>query len=426
MKKSLFIGIFAVVSLGMSAQSLTPEVLSRIQAKQTPTVADKAIHNALAAGDVSALATNHANQGEMDTYFNYSVQSKGITDQKGSGRCWMFTGLNVLRAQMMRRHKLQQPMEFSEVYLFFYDQLEKANLFLQAVIDTRSKGMDDKTVEWLFKNPLSDGGTFTGVADLTQKYGVVPASVMPETYASNNTSRFTSLVKRKLREDGIRLRKAGKGADLQGMKEEMLAEIYHMLALGFGEPVKAFKWAPKDKEGKFVSEPKTYTPQEFYAEFLGNDLQNDYIMLMNDPTREYWRTYEIEYDRHTYDGHNWRYLNLPLEDIKEMAIANIGSISGMEGDGYGMDYPTAKSGAMFGLTKSLARFGAPYGIRAVCISPGPVLTRPAWANMKTLLGRAAEPREIVDLILFIASDQGQFINGENILIDGGRNAMGRA
>lgn len=323
MKKSLFIGIFAAFSLGLSAQGLTPEVLSRIQAKQAPTAADKVIHNALAAGDVSALATNHANQGEMDTYFNYSVNSKGITDQKGSGRCWMFTGLNVLRAQMMRQYKLQQPMEFSEVYLFFYDQLEKANLFLQAVIDTRSKSMDDKTVEWLFKNPLSDGGTFTGVADLTAKYGVVPASVMPETYASNNTSRFTSLIKRKLREDGIRLRTADKGADLQAMKEEMLAEVYHMLALGFGEPVKEFKWAPKDKNGKLLSEPKTYTPQEFYKQFLGNDLQNDYIMLMNDPTREYWKTYEIEYDRHTYDGHNWRYLNLPLDNIKEMAIASI-------------------------------------------------------------------------------------------------------
>lgn len=115
-----------------------------------------------------------------------------------------------------------------------------------------------------------------------------------------------------------------------------------------------------------------------------------------------------------------------MREERRGLIVNIGSISGMEGDGYGMDYPTAKSGAMFGLTKSLARFGAPYGIRAVCISPGPVLTRPAMANMKTLLGRAAEPREIVDLILFIASDQGQFINGENILIDGGRNAMGRA
>ena len=322
MKKSLFIGIFATLSLGISAQGLTPEVLSRLQAAQSATPADKVIHNALAAGDVSALAVNHDNQKEMDTWFNYSVPTKGITDQKSSGRCWMFTGLNVLRGQMIREHDLNG-MEFSEVYLFFYDQLEKANLFLQAVIDTRSQPMDDKTVEWLFKNPLSDGGTFTGVADLTAKYGVVPAGIMPETYASNNTSRFTSLIKRKLREDGLRLRDAGKKADLQAMKVDMLAEIYHMLALAFGEPVTTFKWAPKDASGQYTSEPREYTPQQFYAEYLGNDLQNDYIMLMNDPTRDYWKTYEIEYDRHTYDGHNWLYLNLPLDDIKAMAIASI-------------------------------------------------------------------------------------------------------
>ena len=106
-------------------------------------------------------------------------------------------------------------------------------------------------------------------------------------------------------------------------------------------------------------------------------------------------------------------------------IVNIGSITGAEGDGYGMDYPTSKAALMYGLTKSLAQFGAPYGIRAVCVSPGPVLTRPAMANMKTLLGRAAQPQEIIDLILFVASDKGQFINGENIMIDGGRNAMKR-
>lgn len=106
-------------------------------------------------------------------------------------------------------------------------------------------------------------------------------------------------------------------------------------------------------------------------------------------------------------------------------IINIGSITGQEGDGYGMDYPTSKAGLMFGLTKSIAQFGSKYGIRCVCVSPGPVLTRANMANMKTLLGRAAEPQEIVDLCLFLASDKGQFINGENIMIDGGRNAMGR-
>ena len=106
-------------------------------------------------------------------------------------------------------------------------------------------------------------------------------------------------------------------------------------------------------------------------------------------------------------------------------IINIGSITGVEGDKYGMDYPTSKAGLMYGLTKSIAQFGAKYGIRCVCVSPGPVLTRDAMAKMPTLLGRAAEPQEIIDLCLFVASDKGQFINGENIMIDGGRAAMNR-
>ena len=114
-----------------------------------------------------------------------------------------------------------------------------------------------------------------------------------------------------------------------------------------------------------------------------------------------------------------------MREQRNGLIINIGSISGMEGDGYGIDYTTAKSGVMFGLTKSLAQYGAKYGIRCVCVSPGPVLTREAMANMRTLLGRAAQPQEIIDLVLFIASDKGQFINGENIMIDGGRNAFNR-
>ena len=114
-----------------------------------------------------------------------------------------------------------------------------------------------------------------------------------------------------------------------------------------------------------------------------------------------------------------------MREQKSGLIINIGSITGAEGDGYGMDYPTSKAGLMYGLTKSIAQYGSKYGIRCVCVSPGPVLTRANMANMKTLMGRAAEPQEIVDLCLFLASDKGQFINGENIMIDGGRNAMSR-
>lgn len=114
-----------------------------------------------------------------------------------------------------------------------------------------------------------------------------------------------------------------------------------------------------------------------------------------------------------------------MREQRSGLIINIGSISGAEGDGYGVEYPTAKAGLMFGLTKCVAQYGAQYNVRCVCVSPGPVLTREAMANMKTLAGRAADPQEIIDLCLFIASDKGQFINGENIMIDGGRNAMGR-
>lgn len=114
-----------------------------------------------------------------------------------------------------------------------------------------------------------------------------------------------------------------------------------------------------------------------------------------------------------------------MREQKSGLIINIGSISGEEGDPYGMEYPTSKAGLMHGLTKSIAQYGAKYNVRCVCVSPGPVLTRAAMASMKTLLGRAADPQEIIDLILFIASEKGQFINGENIMIDGGRNSAGR-
>ena len=325
MNRNLFTLTFLCCAIGASAQNITPEMLSRFAQENQLTGSQRAVKNALAAGPVSALALNQDNQVEQNTYFSHSVPSKGITDQKSSGRCWLFTGLNVLRAKMMKEQKLPTAFEFSQNYLFFYDQLEKANLFLQAIIDTRKQPLDDQTVRWLFQNPLSDGGTFTGVADLVAKYGIVPKGVMPETYTSNNTSQFTTFLKRKLREDALALRANPKATDkaLQAQKEKYLSEIYHMLTLGLGTPVTQFQWAPKDTDGRTVCPPATYTPQSFYQEYLNLDLQNDYLMLMNDPSREYWKTYEIQYDRHTYDGHNWLYLNLPMDDIKEAAIASI-------------------------------------------------------------------------------------------------------
>ena len=236
----------------------------------------------------------------------------------------MFSGMNVLRANFAKRTDSLR-VEFSQAYLFFYDQLEKANLFLQGVIDTGKKPIDDQRVQFFFKNPINDGGTFCGVADLTEKYGLVPKQVMPESYSSDNTSKMARLISSRLREDGLILRKmvaeGKKAADIEKAKTEMLATVYRMLALSIGEPPTQFTYAHRNKDGKAVGEPKTYTPQEFFKEVVGDKLNGTFIMVMNDPRHPYYKTYEVELDRHTYDGHNWKYLNLPMDDIEQLAIA---------------------------------------------------------------------------------------------------------
>ena len=302
---------------------ITPELLSRISEGYAGTPEQKAIRNALAANPLSALAVNAENLAMMDTHFSDVVPSEGITDQKSSGRCWLFTGLNVLRAKMIDEYGLGA-FYLSQNYLFFYDQLEKSNLFLQAVIDTRDLPSDDRTVDWLFRNPLSDGGQFTGVSNLIMKYGMVPAEIMPETYAANNTSQMATVIKRKLREFGLELRSdaGAKEKALEKRKVEMLSEVYRLLVYFLGEPPVSFEWTMRDKEGNVLS-TKEYTPKSFYEEYIGENLEDNYIMVMNDPSREYGKVYEIEYDRHVYDGHNWLYVNLPIEKIKEMAIASI-------------------------------------------------------------------------------------------------------
>ena len=321
MKRSLTLLALVLLGIGAAAQpkgSITPEMLTEIRKGYEGTPADKAIRNALNTTSITVLSANAENAAMIDTDFTDRVQTWGITDQKSSGRCWLFTGLNVLRAAASARHGLGN-FQFSQNYNFFYDQLEKANLFLQAVIDTRDKPFDDREVDWLFSNPISDGGTFTGVANLVMKYGVVPAGVMPESLSANSTSAMATQLKTLLRRCGLRLRETPAGvkakdlpAWLEKEKTAMLKDVYHVLALCLGVPPTEFEW-----------KGKTYTPQSFYRELLGYDLEHDYVMLMNDPCREYGKVYEIQYDRHLYDGQNWLYVNLPVERIKEMAIASI-------------------------------------------------------------------------------------------------------
>ena len=325
MKKYILCLVVLLMSVaGVMAQTknggISEDMLGRIRQGYTGTPEQKAVKNALASNSIVTLAVNSENLSMIDTHFSHQVKTKGITDQKSSGRCWLFTGLNVLRAKMITKYDLPE-FEFSQNYNSFYDLLEKSNLFLQAVIDTRNLPMDDRKVDWLMKNPIGDGGQFTGVSNLIMKYGVVPKSVMPETFQSNNTGQMTMILKWKLREFALELREM-KSAKLAERKEVMLTEIYRILVECLGVPPTEFEWTRYNKEGKVVS-VKKYTPKSFYNEFIGEDLEDNYVMIMNDPTREYGKVYEIEYDRHVYDGENWLYINLPIERVKELAIASI-------------------------------------------------------------------------------------------------------
>lgn len=329
-KTTLALGLCLALATTAGAQKqggISASMLQQIEKSQGSTATNKALFNAVASNRIDNLAKNFSNRNTFDTHFSVETAKQSIHDQKSSGRCWMFSSFNVFRADFARHHADSLSVEFSHDYLFFYDQLEKANLMLQGVIDNAKKPMDDVRVQFFFKNPLNDGGTFCGAADLAPKYGLVPKSVQPETFSAENTSKISSLISSKLREYGLELRKMvadGKKAQaIDARKTEMLSTVYRMLAMALGEPVKEFTYQFRNRSGEPVGEPRRYTPLEFYNETVGHKLAGTFIMVMNDPRRPYHKTYEVEYDRHVYDGTNWKYLNLPMEDIAKLAIASL-------------------------------------------------------------------------------------------------------
>lgn len=323
---TLFI-VFMINSLKSqnNTSAISSDMLSKFEKELTLTNENKALINAISNNDVKKLAVNRATVGKTDFYFKYKVDVSGITDQKSSGRCWMFTGLNILRPKIIDKYNLSS-FEFSTNYLYFYDLLEKANLFLEGIIQYADKPMDDKTVEWFFKNPIGDGGVWNSLTNLIEKYGLVPKEVMSETQSSENTGALQRILSLKLRENGLEIRKLKESKanndKIRTRKTEMLSEIYKILVYNLGIPPKEFNWRYLSKD-KTISETRKYTPKSFYKESLPDVNLTNYILLMNDPSRPYYKLYEIEYDRNIMEGKNWLYINLPADEIKKYAIESI-------------------------------------------------------------------------------------------------------
>lgn len=326
MKKTLFLAASVLLCLSASAQSIGDKELKDIRSSFVKDPSTKALQNVITSDkDLKTHVYNRDNAGKVDHFFKYRVTVSGITDQKSSGRCWMFTSMNVLRPEVMRKYNLKE-FDFSHNYCFFWDLFEKSNLFLENVIGTADRDMTDRDVANYFGSPIGDGGVWNLFWDIAEKYGVVPQSVMPETAHSDNTSQMDAILKEYLRTCGWKLREAvasGAGTKaVRAQKVEYMKGVYRILALCLGEPPAEFTWRYKDAQGNINS--ITSTPKEFYKEIVPAEYNPDnYIMVMNDPTREYYKVYEIASYRNTYEGINWRYLNLPNEDIKPAALASI-------------------------------------------------------------------------------------------------------
>jgi bleomycin hydrolase len=323
--RGLLLLLFFLATGGLLAQEISKTDMDRIRSGFKKDAYTKAMQNALSANDISKLAWNRSNVGTTDQLFTYRVDVSGITDQKSSGRCWMFSSLNLFRPMAMKHYNLTE-FEFSENYLYFYDLLEKANLFLNNMENSANLPIENEKVRWYLKSPVDDGGQWINFVNLAKKYGMVPKETMGETNSSENTSLLTKFVNTKLREDAIEIRSLKNAkADqkkLADRKVEMLSEIYRMLALNLGEPPAEFQWRYKDKDKK-IADTKTYTPQSFMAEIFGDTKLDDYVMIMNDPSRPFWKHYEVENYRNIQEGTNWHYVNLPNEVIKEFCIASI-------------------------------------------------------------------------------------------------------
>lgn len=314
----------SVVTAQNSNGQLDKKAIQEIQRSFEKTSTNTALINAVTHNDIRSLVKSRTNEGKVNHYINTKVTTRGISNQRSSGRCWLYTGLNTLKPMVLAKYNIKD-FEFSQTYNFFWDQFEKANLFLEIALATADKPLTDRKVEWMMKNPIGDGGQWTTFADIVKKYGVVPASAMPDTYQSKNTRMMSRLLARKLREDALELRdlanQGAKAKNFASAKLAMLKDIYRMLVLSLGEPPQEFTWQYLDEDGN-PSKAQTYTPEKFYKEVVGINV-DDYVMFMNDPSREYYKLYEVEYDRNLAEGANWKFINLPIEVIKKFAVKSI-------------------------------------------------------------------------------------------------------
>ncbi len=293
--------------------------------------------NAVTENGIAAVALSRKEVDRQNFNFSNLIESPDATNQERSGRCWLFSGLSVLALEAMKKLNVRT-FELSEIYQMFWDKLEKANYFLENIIETKQESLDGRLVSSLLSDPISDGGQWNMFVNLIMKYGVMPKTFMPETANSNNSDPMNALLASKLREYAKVLREMSvQGVSVTHLREkkgELMEEFYKLLCINLGVPPEAFFWEWRDKDGVFHRRGNI-TPVEFYNEYVGMEL-DDLVSLINAPTKDkpFNRLYSVQYLGNVVDGQDARYLNV---DLKTMKKATVDMIKGNHAVWFGCD-----------------------------------------------------------------------------------------
>ena len=309
------------------ANSISLKTIEKFQKKYESDNHVKVTRNAMIRTDLSDLTMNWDRYRSINHSFSNIVKGEmPATNQKSSGRCWGFAGLNLFRFYIGRKHNLKN-FEFSQSYFMFWDKLEKANYFLECIIDSAAEDWNSRMVMHLLSNPIEDGGQWDMWVSLIDKYGVIPQSEMSESFSTSQSSSMNRMIARKLRENAKDLRKniskGVSGDDLESIKTEMLEQIYKMLTIHIGTPPTSFNWQTYDKKKNFISF-ENLTPKSFFDNHVGLNL-DEYVCLINCPMedKEYRKVYTVEALGNVVEGNSVRYLNVTSEEMKVASASSI-------------------------------------------------------------------------------------------------------
>lgn len=309
-----------------NAKPITTEMLEQFEQRYESSNLLRAMTNALSKNAVNQIAVVPSAFAATTFQFTIDIPTMEVTNQKNSGRCWIFSGLNVLREIVGKKYNIEQ-FEFSQNYISFWDKFEKINYFLESVIDLADRPVDDRMLTYLFMTGIQDGGQWDMLVNLIQKHGLVPKSAMEETYQSSHTHDMNGLIDTKLRQYSAALRKGyafGKShAALQAEKQKMLSEMYGLLCACFGVPPKTFDFEYVDRDKNYVIK-RGLTPLQFCRDYVGCDLDR-YVSIIHAPTKDkpFHRTFTVDYLGNVVGGKPVRYLNLELAELKELVLRQL-------------------------------------------------------------------------------------------------------